>query len=96
MAAIGAGIAATPVAGYVGCSSAIPKINLTARLKEIACPILVLCGDKDPGTPPDMAREIHANAPGSKLVLIPDAAHLSNVEQPEAFNRALEDFLTKR
>jgi len=94
--AIGAGIASTPVAGYVGCSSAIPKINVTARLREIACPILVLCGDQDPGTPPDMAREIHANAPGSKLVLIPDAAHLSNVEQPEAFNRALEDFLTKR
>lgn len=91
--AIGGAIAATPVPGYVGCSHAIPKIDLTARLKEIACPILVLCGDKDPGTPPEMSREIHENAPGSRLVMIPDAAHLSNIEQPEAFNRALDGFL---
>jgi 3-oxoadipate enol-lactonase len=89
-------IRSTPVPGYVGCSHAIPKIDLTARLKEIRCPILVICGDKDPGTPPAMAREIHENAPGSKLVMIPDAAHLSNIEQPAAFNRALEDFLPKR
>lgn len=96
VAAIGSAIAATPVAGYVGCSHAIPKIDLTARLKEIRCPALVLCGDKDPGTPPAMAREIHDNLPGSRLVLIPDAAHLANVEQPQHFNRALEEFLTKR
>lgn len=89
-------IRTTPVPGFVGCCHAIPKIDVTARLKEIRCPILVICGDKDPGTPPAMAREIHENAPGSKLVLIPDAAHLSNIEQPAAFNRALEDFLPER
>ena len=88
-------ILATPVAGYAGCCAAIPKINATARLKEIQCRVLVICGDQDPGTPPAMAREIHENVPGSKLVLIPNAAHLSNIEQPAAFNRALEDFLTK-
>jgi 3-oxoadipate enol-lactonase len=88
-------IATTPVAGYAGCCAAIPKINVTARLKEIKCPVLVICGEQDPGTPPAMAREIHDNTPGSKLVLIPQAAHLSNLEQPAAFNRALEDFLPK-
>ncbi|MEK6245734.1 MAG: alpha/beta fold hydrolase [Pseudomonadota bacterium] len=86
-------IVATPVAGYVGCSHAIPKINLTARLKEIRCPILVIVGEQDPGTPPAMAREIHDNAPGSKLVVLPQAAHLANIEQPEGFSRALRDFL---
>jgi 3-oxoadipate enol-lactonase len=86
-------ILATPVAGYVGCSRAIPRINLTARLKEIGCPILVIVGEQDAGTPPAMAREIHDNAPGSKLVVIPNAAHLSSLEQPEAFNRALGEFL---
>jgi 3-oxoadipate enol-lactonase len=91
---VGALIASTPVAGYVGCSHAIPKINLTARLKEIKLPILVICGEQDGGTPPAMAREIHDNAPGSRLVLIPRAAHLSNLEQPQAFNRALEEFLS--
>jgi 3-oxoadipate enol-lactonase len=91
---IGELIAQTPVAGYIGCSQAIPKINLSARLKEIRCPILVLCGEHDAGTPPAMAREIHDHAPGSRLVMIPGAAHLSSFEQPEAFNRALLDFLS--
>ncbi|HEX2198349.1 MAG TPA: 3-oxoadipate enol-lactonase [Burkholderiales bacterium] len=90
---VAAQIEKTPVAGYVGCCHAIPKIDVTARLKEIRCPALVICGEDDPGTPPAMAREIHENLPGSKLVLIPQAAHLSNLEQPEAFNRALAEFL---
>jgi len=83
----------TPAPGYVGCSHAIPKINLTARLKEIRCPSLVIVGKDDPGTPVAMAEEIHHALPGSKLVVIPSAAHLSNLEQPDAFNRALADFL---
>jgi 3-oxoadipate enol-lactonase len=87
-------IVSTPVAGYVGCCHAIPKINLTARLKEIRCPILVIVGEQDPGTPPAMAREIHDNAPGSKLVVLPQAAHLANLEQPEGFSRALAKFLS--
>jgi 3-oxoadipate enol-lactonase len=91
---ISAQIEKTPVAGYVGCCHAIPKIDVTARLKEIKCPALVICGEDDPGTPPAMAREIHENLPGSKLVLLPQAAHLSNLEQPEAFNRALGEFLS--
>jgi 3-oxoadipate enol-lactonase len=86
-------IVSTPVAGYAGCSSAIPKINVTARLKEIKCPILVIVGADDPGTPVAMAQEIHANAPGSKLVVLPQAAHLANLEQPEGFTRALREFL---
>jgi 3-oxoadipate enol-lactonase len=86
-------IVSTPVAGYAGCCHAIPKINLTARLKEIKCPILVIVGADDPGTPPAMAKEIHDNAPGSKLVVLPQAAHISNLEQPEGFSRALREFL---
>jgi 3-oxoadipate enol-lactonase len=90
---IATAIRTTPVAGYVGCCHAIPKINLTDRLKEIKVRTLVICGDQDPGTPPAMAREIAANLPGAKLVLIPQAAHLANIEQPAAFNRALAEFL---
>jgi 3-oxoadipate enol-lactonase len=86
-------ILSTPVAGYAGCCHAIPKIDLAARLKEIKCPILVIVGADDPGTPVAMAREIHDNAPGSRLVVLPQAAHLANLEQPGAFTRALEDFL---
>ena len=93
MQTIGAQIAATPVAGYVGCCQAIPKINVTQRLKEITCPVLVIVGEQDMGTPLAMAEEIHANAPGSKLAVLSPAAHLSNLEQPEAFNQALDGFL---
>lgn len=94
VARVAAQIERTPVPGYAGCCHAIPKIDVTARLKEIKCPALVICGEDDPGTPPAMAREIHENLPGSALVLIPRAAHLSNIEQPEAFNRALAQFLS--
>jgi 3-oxoadipate enol-lactonase len=87
-------ILATPVAGYAGCCSAIPKINLTSRLKEIKCPMLVIVGEQDPGTPVAMAKEIHDNAPGSKLVVLPQAAHLANLEQPAGFTRALREFLS--
>jgi 3-oxoadipate enol-lactonase len=90
---IGALIRSTPVAGYIGCCEALPKINVSARLKEIRSPILVIVGDQDPGTPPAMAKEIHASAPGSKYVEVGPAAHLSNLEQPVQFNRAMDQFL---
>ncbi len=86
-------IRSTPVPGYAGCCNAIPKINLTERLKEIRCPSLVIVGKDDAGTPVAMAEDIHRALPGSKLVIIPDAAHLSNLEQPDAFNQALGDFV---
>lgn len=95
VARIAAQIAATPVSGYVGCCHAIPKIDLTARLKEIRCPILAIVGEQDAGTPVAMAREIQDNAPGAQLVVLPDAAHLSNIEQPEGFERALGELLAR-
>src|SRR2546428_11888028 len=84
----------TPVPGYAGCCAAIPRINVTARLKEIKTPTLVICGNDDPATPPAMAREIQEHIPSARLALIPQAAHLANLEQPEAFNRALAEFLS--
>ena len=95
VARVGASIRATPVAGFVGCCHAIPTINVTQRLQEITCPTLVIVGEQDPGTPVAMAREIHDAKPGSELVIIPSAAHLSNIEQPQAFNAALLGFLER-
>ena len=93
VARVGDSIRTTPVAGFVGCCHAIPKINLTHRLKEIPCPTLVIVGEQDPGTPVSMAKEIVEGKPGAKLVIIPSAAHLSNIEQPEAFTKAMLEFL---
>ena len=92
---VAAMIRATPVPGYVGCCHAIPKINVTERLKEITCPTMIIVGEQDAGTPVAMAQEIHTAMPGSELVIIPSAAHLSNLEQPEAFNKAITGFLEK-
>jgi 3-oxoadipate enol-lactonase len=85
----------TPPVAYIGCCHAIPKINVTERLKELRCPALIIVGEEDPGTPVEMAREIHAALPGSQLAVLRSASHLSNVEQPEEFNRALRGFLDK-
>jgi 3-oxoadipate enol-lactonase len=84
-------IESTPVAGYVGCGQAIMKLNTTARLKEIKLPVLAIAGEADPSAPG--TRHIGETVPGAKLVMIPQAAHIANVEQAEAFNRALRDFL---
>lgn len=65
----------------------------TPRLRSIAVPALVLCGDEDVLTPPSDAEALHRGIPGSRLVMLPRAGHLSNVEIPELFSRALNDFL---
>jgi 3-oxoadipate enol-lactonase len=93
MERIGKLIADTPVPGYVGCCRAIPKLNLTDRLKENKVPIQIIVGADDQGTPVAMSQAIHENAPGSRLDILPAAAHLSNIEQPQAFDRALAEFL---
>jgi 3-oxoadipate enol-lactonase len=85
----------TPAQGYVGCCHAIPKMNLTDRLAAIKCPVQIIVGDKDVGTPVAMSEAIHKAIPGSELVVIPDASHLSNLEQPAAFNAALLKFLAR-
>ncbi len=95
MQRIGEYIRSTPVDGFCGSCYAISRVNTLERLREIACPTFILVGDQDHGTPPDMARAIHQNLPGSELLIIPSAAHLSNVEQPQLFNNAMMGFLDR-
>ncbi|MCM2287502.1 MAG: 3-oxoadipate enol-lactonase [Sulfuritalea sp.] len=93
MARIAAMIAATPVAGYVGCAEAIRRLDLTAHLPNITTPTLVVVGADDPGTPPAASAVIAAAIPGARLEIIPSASHLSCIEQPEIFNRLVANFL---
>lgn len=93
MARIGQLIAATPVAGYVGCAEAIRRLDLSGRLAAIATPTLVVVGADDPGTPPAASEVIAAAIPGARLEIIPSASHLSCIEQPEIFNRLVCEFL---
>jgi pimeloyl-ACP methyl ester carboxylesterase len=63
-------------------------------LASITVPTLVLVGDKDPLTPPDRAEEMAAAIPEARLVIVPDCGHISTLEQPEAVNRALIEWLS--
>jgi len=85
---------ATSLNGYLGCSQAIMELDYLEKIGEIQIPTLIVVGEEDPGTPVSAARALQERIVGSKLVILPGARHLSNVEQPEAFNRAVLEFLT--
>lgn len=69
----------------------ISRIDLRPRLGEVAVPTLVLCGSKDrPNIP--LSRELAAGIPGAELRIVPDATHLWNLQQPEAFNVTVAEF----
>lgn len=62
-------------------------------LSEIGCPTLVLVGDGDELTTPELAREIAGGIAGSRLVVVPNCGHLSTIERPEPVNAALAQWL---
>jgi pimeloyl-ACP methyl ester carboxylesterase len=63
-------------------------------LSEIGCPTLVLVGEGDVLTPPELAKEIAGGIAGAKLVIVPECGHLSTLEKPEAVNAALVEWLS--
>lgn len=88
-------IRGTPPLGYSACCHAIAALNLTARLHDIKVPTLILVGEEDQGAPVAMSRTIHEQIVGSQLAILPSASHLSNMEQPDAFNRSVTSFLSR-
>ena len=92
---IGAGFLATDPEGYIACCNAIRDLDFSGDLHRIKAPTLVIAGEKDVGTPVAMSKAIADAIPGATLAEIPGAAHLSAVENPEAFNKLVEDFLAR-
>lgn len=86
---------ATPPEGYIGCASAIRRLNYLDRLDEINLPTLIIVGEDDPATPLSTSQAIHERIKNSELVVLPSCRHLSNVEQAEGFNTHLLNFLKK-
>ncbi len=85
---------ATGVEAYLRQQQAImSRPDSRPGLAAIACPTLVLVGEGDEATPPELAREIAAGIAGSRLVVIPDSGHLSTLEQPAAVTKALVEWL---
>jgi len=92
---VAAMIRSTPPRGYAGCCHAISALDLTDRLPAISLPTLVVVGEDDQGTPVAASKTIQERIKGSELVVIPAAAHLSNMEQPDAFTAAITKFLAR-
>ena len=82
-------IAATPAEGYASCCGAIERMDLLADLPRITAPTLTVAGADDPATPPEHLSTIADGIPGARLLVLPQAAHLANVEQAAAVNAAL-------
>ena len=78
--------------GYVGCCTALREADLRDEIAAITAPTLVISGTDDRSTTPEVAELIHQRVPGSRLLSL-DSAHLSNVEQTEAFNAAVVEHL---
>jgi 3-oxoadipate enol-lactonase len=85
-------VGCTP-AGYIGCSQAIGNFDFIAQLKTVKTPALVVCGTDDPGAPPAECRHIASLFAAGSYDEFAGARHLPNVEQPEAFNRVLLEWL---
>ncbi len=87
---------ATGVEAYLRQQQAIlSRPDSRPGLAAIACPTLVLVGEGDEATPPELARETAAGIPGSRLVVIPDSGHLSTLEQPQAVTQALVEWMRR-
>jgi 3-oxoadipate enol-lactonase len=85
-------IRATPVNGFIGCAAALAAHDYASAVANVRRPVLFMVGEKDGATPAAM-RKLHEKLAGSRFVELPGAGHISNMDRPAEFNRALNDFL---
>ena len=84
---------ATPRAGYANACEAIARWDARAELDAIRARTLVIAGERDVATTPEDGATLAGSISGGALAVVPDAAHLANVEQPERFTEVLLGFL---
>jgi len=82
----------TDIAGFVGCCKALDGTDLTSALTAITAPTLLIAGQSDIATTPQIMEDLSGMIAGSKLVVLP-GAHLCNYESPQAFTDHLLGFL---
>jgi pimeloyl-ACP methyl ester carboxylesterase len=68
------------------------EVDSRGLLPSVGVATLLLWGDDDRRSPPQVAEQFHAAIPGAELAIIPNAGHLSNMEQPDAFNDHVRRF----
>jgi len=86
-------ILGTNVDGYMACGSAVRDMAQSTMLLKIKTPTLVLSGRADPACTVEQGIVLHRLIDDSKMVILEEAAHLSNIEQPEAFNKTVRQFI---
>ena len=86
-------VANTPDEGYAACCEAIRDMDLRDRLPGITAPTLIIAGEDDLATPPEHAELIRDSITGSEMLVVPDAAHLANIERPDSVTPAMLDHL---
>ena len=96
VAGIKSRLLATQPEGYAATCEALAAMDLRDDLPRIAASTLVIAGAEDQATPPEHAEEIARRIRGAELVVIPDAAHLANIEQPDAVAGRIIDHVTFR
>ncbi len=79
----------------MGLTALAERSETCSTLSEITIPTLIICGREDGVTPLAQSEFLHANINGSTFRVIDDAGHVSNLEQPDEFNKHLLDFLTR-
>lgn len=92
VARLKATLIATNLDGYVGCCEAIRDMDVRPGLPTIQSPTLVIAGKHDPSTPVPNSEYIRDHIRGAKLAIL-DAAHIANIEQPEAYTKTVLEFL---
>jgi 3-oxoadipate enol-lactonase len=80
---------ATPQEGYAACCDALAAWDAREEMASIAVPTLAIAAADDPSTPPEHLEAIAAAIPGTELIVVPDAAHIVNIAQPELFASAV-------
>jgi 3-oxoadipate enol-lactonase len=87
---------ANPAAGFIGALEAMKhRPDATEELASISVPTLVIAGEDDALSPPEVARDMAGRIEDSTVAVLPGAGHLSNLEAPEEFNAAVAAFLEK-
>jgi 3-oxoadipate enol-lactonase len=86
-------IRATPVNGFIGCAAALAAHDYASAIGTVQCPTLFIVGEQDGATPIAMAK-LHEKLAGSRFVTLPGAGHISNMDRPAEFSRALRAFLS--
>ena len=87
-------IRGTTLEGYLGVTAAFLGLDVEDRLPEIKARTLYVSGAEDKlGGPPELMKGLSEKVKGASHVSVPKAAHIANIQNPEGFNRVLEEFL---